>query len=81
MFIYYIFSIQGPSQQHIQTRRFYLKKTKNNDAFILRWILSASVGRVLKFLFYFLEAWIWMVIIREHIFKMIWKGNLIAYKI
>ena len=46
MFIYYIFSVQGPSQQHIQTWRFYLKKTKNNDAFILRWILSTSVGRV-----------------------------------
>lgn len=81
MFIYYIFSVQGPSQKHTKTLRFYLKKTKNNDALILTCILSVSVGRVLKFPFCFLAAWIWMIIIREHIFKMIWKCNSIAYKI
>lgn len=52
-----------------------------NDPLNLTWILRISVGRVCSFFLCFPAAWIWMIILKEHIFKMVWKGNPIVYKI
>lgn len=42
---------------------------------------SVFLQEVYSFCLCFLATWIWMIIPREHTFKMVWKGNPIAYKI